>query len=160
MTQMGSNIACQITVQYEKRYAHQHSHQSYVQIVVLKYLVKAEGRAILETKMSLLGIVFVQYIFRFARFYPLTSNLKKTAGVFTESSWLGAAYYLLWYMLCSHVSTFHLVSISATPSILQPNPSHEATLLSVWSFICMSPSYGIAKRLNLIVSIQLACHFP
>ncbi|KAJ8443798.1 hypothetical protein Cgig2_017279 [Carnegiea gigantea] len=72
------------------------------QIVVLKYLVKAEGRAILETKMSLLGIVFVQYIFRFARFYPLTSNLKKTAGVFTESSWLGAAYYLLWYMLCSH----------------------------------------------------------
>ena len=75
-----------------------------VQIVVLKYLVKAQGKAILETKQWLQVIIFVQYIFRFGRFYPLTSDLKKTAGGFAESAWLGAAYYLLWYLLSSHVS--------------------------------------------------------
>ncbi|XP_021721351.1 putative cyclic nucleotide-gated ion channel 8 [Chenopodium quinoa] len=74
------------------------------QIVVLKYLVKAQGKGILETKKWLQIIVFSQYIFRFARFYPLTSDLKKTAGVFAESAWLGAAYYLLWYLLSSHIA--------------------------------------------------------
>lgn len=77
-----------------------------MQIVVLKYLVKAQGKGILETKKWLQIIVFAQYIFRFGRFYPLTSDLKKTAGVFAESAWLGAAYYLLWYLLSSHVSAF------------------------------------------------------
>ncbi|KMT12234.1 hypothetical protein BVRB_5g101790 [Beta vulgaris subsp. vulgaris] len=74
------------------------------QIVVLKYLVKARGKGIMETKKWLQIIVFAQYIFRFARFYPLTSDLKKTAGVFAESAWLGAAYYLLWYLLSSHIA--------------------------------------------------------
>ncbi|KAL2902327.1 Cyclic nucleotide-gated ion channel 1 [Bienertia sinuspersici] len=37
------------------------------QIVVLKYLVKARGKGILETKKWLQIIVFAQYIFRFAR---------------------------------------------------------------------------------------------
>ncbi|KNA23297.1 hypothetical protein SOVF_026090 [Spinacia oleracea] len=74
------------------------------QIVVLKYLVKAQGKGILETKKWLQIIVFAQYIFRFGRFYPLTSDLKKTAGVFAESAWLGAAYYLLWYLLSSHIA--------------------------------------------------------
>ncbi|CAO2820032.1 unnamed protein product [Amaranthus hypochondriacus] len=74
------------------------------QIVVLKYLVKAQGKAILETKQWLQVIIFVQYIFRFGRFYPLTSDLKKTAGGFAESAWLGAAYYLLWYLLSSHIA--------------------------------------------------------
>ncbi|KAL9246779.1 hypothetical protein vseg_020272 [Gypsophila vaccaria] len=74
------------------------------QIVVLKYLFRAQGKALVETKKSLQELVFVQYFFRFARFYPLTSDLKKTAGVFAESAWLGAAYYLLWYMLSSHIA--------------------------------------------------------
>ncbi|XP_057520056.1 putative cyclic nucleotide-gated ion channel 8 isoform X2 [Amaranthus tricolor] len=74
------------------------------QIVVLKYLDKAHGKAILEAKHWLQVIIFVQYIFRFARFYPLTTDLKKTTGSFAESAWLGAAYYLLWYLLASHVT--------------------------------------------------------
>ncbi|KAK9716475.1 hypothetical protein RND81_06G236100 [Saponaria officinalis] len=74
------------------------------QIVVLKYLFRAQGLALVETKKSLQELVFIQYFFRFARFYPLTSDLKKTAGVFAESAWLGAAYYLLWYMLSSHIA--------------------------------------------------------
>ena len=57
----------------------------------------------LETKERLLVVVFLQYIPRFVRFIPLTSELKRTAGVFAETAWAGAAYYLLWYMLASHV---------------------------------------------------------
>lgn len=83
---------------------------SFVQIVVLKYLDKAHGKAILEAKHWLQVIIFVQYIFRFARFYPLTTDLKKTTGTFAESAWLGAAYYLLWYLLASHVSMFIVLS--------------------------------------------------
>ncbi|VVB11542.1 unnamed protein product [Arabis nemorensis] len=37
-------------------------------------------------------------------FVPLTSEIKKTAGAFAEGGWVGAAYYLLWYMLASHIT--------------------------------------------------------
>lgn len=66
---------------------------------------KSKGSEVLNTKQELLNLVFVQYIPRFARFIPLTSEVKKTAGVFAESALAGAAYYLLWYMLASHVSS-------------------------------------------------------
>ncbi|XP_039004654.1 putative cyclic nucleotide-gated ion channel 8 [Hibiscus syriacus] len=72
------------------------------QMVVWKYLHKTKGSEVWATKQALLIIVFVQYIPRFLRFVPLTSELKKTAGTFADSAWVGAAYYLLWYMLASH----------------------------------------------------------
>ncbi|KAJ6326173.1 hypothetical protein OIU78_013302, partial [Salix suchowensis] len=75
------------------------------QIVVWKYLNnKRKGSEVLATKQALLFIVFLQYIPRFARFFPLGSDLKKTAGSFAESAFAGAAYYLLWYMLASHIA--------------------------------------------------------
>ncbi|KAL9250969.1 putative cyclic nucleotide-gated ion channel 8 [Drosera capensis] len=74
------------------------------QIVVWKFITELKGSEVLATKRILRTIVFLQYIPRFARFYPLTSDLKKTAGVFAESAWAGAAYYLLWYMLSSHIA--------------------------------------------------------
>jgi cyclic nucleotide gated channel len=40
---------------------------------------------------------------------PLTSELKRTSGVFAETAWAGAAYYLLLFMLASHVSLFFAV---------------------------------------------------
>ncbi|XP_034695908.1 probable cyclic nucleotide-gated ion channel 5 isoform X1 [Vitis riparia] len=73
------------------------------QIIVWKFLRKGEGLEVLETKQQLLVVVFLQYIPRFVRFIPLTSELKRTAGVFAETAWAGAAYYLLWYMLASHI---------------------------------------------------------
>ncbi|KAG6791233.1 hypothetical protein POTOM_000345 [Populus tomentosa] len=67
------------------------------QIVVWKYLTnKKKGSEVLATKQALLIIVFSQYIPRFGRFFPLTSDLKKSAGSFAESALAGAAYYLLW----------------------------------------------------------------
>ncbi|EPS59341.1 hypothetical protein M569_15467, partial [Genlisea aurea] len=73
------------------------------QIVVWRFLYRSEGTDVLGTKEALVIIVFVQYIPRFLRFVPLTSELKKSAGVFAETAWAGAAYYLLWFMLASHV---------------------------------------------------------
>lgn len=69
-----------------------------------RFLHRAKGSDVLGTKRALVIIVFLQYIPRFLRFVPLTSELKKTAGVFAETAWAGAAYYLLWFLLASHVS--------------------------------------------------------
>ncbi|KAL4279316.1 hypothetical protein GQ457_03G042530 [Hibiscus cannabinus] len=73
------------------------------QLVVWKYIHRSKGSEVWATKQALLIIVFLQYIPRFVRFVPLTSELKKTAGTFADSAWVGAAYYLLWYMLASHI---------------------------------------------------------
>ncbi|XP_019088465.1 PREDICTED: probable cyclic nucleotide-gated ion channel 5 [Camelina sativa] len=73
------------------------------QIVVWRFLQSSNGSDVLATKQALLFIVLVQYIPRFLRVLPLTSELKRTAGVFAETAWAGAAYYLLLYMLASHI---------------------------------------------------------
>ncbi|KAF9589097.1 hypothetical protein IFM89_018828 [Coptis chinensis] len=61
------------------------------------------GAHVLNTKRALLFIVLLQYIPRFLRILPLNSELKRTVGVFAESAFAGAAYYLLWYILASHI---------------------------------------------------------
>ncbi|XP_077253881.1 putative cyclic nucleotide-gated ion channel 5 [Tasmannia lanceolata] len=73
------------------------------QIVIWRFLGGSKGSDVLATKNALLFIVLLQYIPRFLRIFPLTSELKRTAGVFAETAWAGAAYYLLWYMLASHI---------------------------------------------------------
>ncbi|KAG5537403.1 hypothetical protein RHGRI_024739 [Rhododendron griersonianum] len=73
------------------------------QIVVWKFMQQQKGSDVLGTKHALLVIIFLQYIPRFFRLVPLTSELKKSAGVFAETAWAGAAYYLLWFMLASHI---------------------------------------------------------
>ncbi|KAJ4832607.1 putative cyclic nucleotide-gated ion channel 5 [Turnera subulata] len=73
------------------------------QIVVWRFLARSNGSDVLATKQALLFIVLLQYIPRFVRIVPLTSELKRTAGVFAETAWAGAAYYLLLYMLASHI---------------------------------------------------------
>jgi len=86
-----------------------------VQIVVWKYLYRSGRVEVLETKTLLLRIVILQYFPRFIRFLPLASEVKKTAGVFSENALLGAMYYLIWYMLASHVSV-HVIKQSFFPS--------------------------------------------
>ncbi|KAI5660398.1 hypothetical protein M9H77_29191 [Catharanthus roseus] len=74
------------------------------QIAVWRFLHREHGSDVLNTKQELVIIVFLQYIPRFLRIIPLISDLKKTAGVFAESAWAGAAYYLLWFLLASHIA--------------------------------------------------------
>ncbi|KAM3269019.1 putative cyclic nucleotide-gated ion channel 8 [Capsicum chacoense] len=73
------------------------------QIVIWRYLHGSKGPDVLKTKRALVIIIILQYIPRFLRFIPLSSDLKKTAGVFAETAWAGAAYYLLWFVLASHI---------------------------------------------------------
>ncbi|XP_019068645.1 putative cyclic nucleotide-gated ion channel 8 isoform X1 [Solanum lycopersicum] len=73
------------------------------QIVIWRYLGGSRGSDVLITKTLLSYIILIQYIPRFLRFIPLSSDLKKTAGVFAETAWAGAAYYLLWFVLASHI---------------------------------------------------------
>ncbi|XP_021715227.1 probable cyclic nucleotide-gated ion channel 5 [Chenopodium quinoa] len=73
------------------------------QIVIWRYLQRLKGSDVYATKQALLFIVLIQYIPRFVRIIPLFSELKRTSGVFAETAWAGAAYYLLLYMLCSHI---------------------------------------------------------
>lgn len=73
------------------------------QIVVWRFLQNSEGSDVLATKQALFFIVLLQYIPRFFRILPLSSELKRTSGVFAETAWAGAAYYLLLYMLASHI---------------------------------------------------------
>ncbi|CAI9293518.1 unnamed protein product [Lactuca saligna] len=83
------------------------------QIVVWRYLHTSRGSDLLTTKQALLIIILLQYIPRFARIVPLTSELKRTAGVVAETAWAGAAYYLLLYMLASHIvgAFWYLLSV-------------------------------------------------
>ncbi|KAJ6945470.1 cyclic nucleotide gated channel 7 family protein [Populus alba x Populus x berolinensis] len=93
-----------IALQFRTAYV-DHHHGFSDEIVVWKYLTnKKKGSEVLATKQALLIIVFSQYIPRFGRFFPLTSDLKKSAGSIAESALAGAAYYLLWYLLASHLS--------------------------------------------------------
>ncbi|KAL9258177.1 putative cyclic nucleotide-gated ion channel 5 [Drosera capensis] len=73
------------------------------QIVTLKYLLRSQGSDVLTTKQALLWIIIFQFVPRFLRMLPLTSELKRTSGVFAETAWAGAVYYLLLYMLASHI---------------------------------------------------------
>lgn len=75
-----------------------------IQIVAGRFLQRSTGSDVLATKQALLYIILLQYIPRFVRVIPLTSELKRTTGVFAETAWAGAASYLLLYMLASHVS--------------------------------------------------------
>ncbi|XP_066373423.1 putative cyclic nucleotide-gated ion channel 9 [Miscanthus floridulus] len=83
------------------------------QVVIWKFLHRSKGTAMLDTKNSLLFIVFIQYVPRVVRIYPISSELKRTSGVFAETAYAGAAYYLLWYMLASHIvgAFWYLLSI-------------------------------------------------
>ncbi|KAL5730901.1 putative cyclic nucleotide-gated ion channel 5 [Ranunculus cassubicifolius] len=73
------------------------------QAVVWGFLAGKGGSDVLHTKQALFYIVLFQYAPRFYRIYPLTQELKRTVGVFAESAFAGAAYYLLWYILASHM---------------------------------------------------------
>ncbi|KAH8481854.1 hypothetical protein Peur_068536 [Populus x canadensis] len=93
------------------------------QIVVWRFLLRSKGSDVLATKQALLYIIVLQYIPRFFRILPLTSELKRTAGVFAETAWAGAAYYLLLYMLASHIvgSFWYLLAVERNDACWQKN---------------------------------------
>ncbi|XP_059453238.1 probable cyclic nucleotide-gated ion channel 5 [Corylus avellana] len=97
------------------------------QIVVWRFLQNSEGSDVLATKQALFFIVLLQYFPRFLRILPLTSELKRTAGVFAETAWAGAACYLLLYMLASHIvgAFWYLLAVERNDTCWQESCSKE-----------------------------------
>lgn len=73
------------------------------QVVIWIIIPIMRGRAALNTKNALRFIVLFQYLPRFMRIFPLSTEVIRTTGLLTETAWAGAAYNLLFYMLASHV---------------------------------------------------------
>ncbi|XP_073067022.1 probable cyclic nucleotide-gated ion channel 5 isoform X2 [Primulina eburnea] len=96
------------------------------QIIVWRFLQRSKGSDVLATKQALLFIILLQYIPRFLRIFPLTSELKRTSGVFAESAWAGAVSYLLLYMLASHIvgAFWYLLSVERNDTCWQKACKH------------------------------------
>lgn len=73
------------------------------QVVILMVNTIVKGPISHVTKEMLKGVIFVQYIPRIGRIYPLYKEVTATSGIFTETAWAGAAFNLFLYMLASHV---------------------------------------------------------
>lgn len=97
------------------------------QIVVWRFLHSSDGSDVLSTKQALFFIVLLQYIPRLFRMLPLSSELKRTSGVFAETAWAGAAYYLLLYMLASHIvgAFWYLLAVERNDSCWQRACAHS-----------------------------------
>ncbi|KAK6126954.1 hypothetical protein DH2020_039306 [Rehmannia glutinosa] len=91
------------------------------EIVVWRFLQRSKGSDVLATKQALFFIILLQYIPRFARILPLTSELKRTSGVFAETAWAGAVSYLLLYMLASHIvgALWYILSVERNDTCWQ-----------------------------------------
>lgn len=57
-----------------------------------------------STKNVIRLIIIFQYLLRLYLTFPLSYQIIKASGVLLETSWAGAAYNLMLYMLASHVS--------------------------------------------------------
>ncbi|CAK9165783.1 unnamed protein product [Ilex paraguariensis] len=73
------------------------------QVAVLVIIPSLDGPIPLATKDLLKFVIFVQYVPRLIRIYPLYKEVTRTSGIFTETAWAGAAFNLFLYMLASHV---------------------------------------------------------
>ncbi|KAI9089531.1 hypothetical protein K1719_029136 [Acacia pycnantha] len=126
------------------------------QLVAADYLRKAKGLEVLATKTTLLRVVILQYIPRFARFIPLATEVKKTAAVFSDNALVGATYYLVWYMLVSHIvgSAWYLLAIERNDTCWQQACAAAASQGCIKHFLyCESsnrrhPGYEAWRNVN------------
>ena len=64
----------------------------------------------------------------------MTTDLKRTAGVFIEAAWAGAAYYLLWFMLAGHVSASIGSVLSIIFSTFLTHQKQAAVMRSIFDY--------------------------
>ncbi|KAH9626757.1 hypothetical protein KSS87_022071 [Heliosperma pusillum] len=124
-------------------------------IVIWRYLHRLKGSDVYATKQALLFIVLFQYIPRFVRIIPLFSELKRTSGVFAETAWAGAAYYLLLYMLCSHIvgAFWYLVGMERNDTCWQEACSNRNDICEKSYLYCDKQPPGYATWSNTSKSV-------
>lgn len=83
------------------------------QFVILFIIPTMKGPIVLATKETLKVVIFLQYLPRIYRIYPLYKEVKRTSGIVTETAWAGAALNLFLYMLASHVlgALWYLIAV-------------------------------------------------
>lgn len=75
------------------------------QVLIWAVIPSLNGSTMTNTKNVLRFSLILQYLPRLFLIFPLSSQIVKATGVVTETTWAGAAYNLMLYMLASHVST-------------------------------------------------------
>lgn len=88
-------------------------HNSYIkwvhfllfQVLIWAVIPSLKGSTMTNTKNVVRFSIILQYLPRLFLIFPLSSQIVKATGVVTETTWAGAAYNLMLYMLASHVST-------------------------------------------------------
>ncbi|KVH93694.1 Cyclic nucleotide-binding domain-containing protein [Cynara cardunculus var. scolymus] len=128
-------------------------------IVIWRFLQRSRGSDVLSTKQAIFFILLLQYIPRVARIAPLTSELKRTAGVIAETAWAGAAYYLLLYMLASHIvgALWYILSVERNDTCWQracERSNHDTNFLYCGND--HMPGYGSWSNISSLVLTE-AC---
>ncbi|KAI3684538.1 hypothetical protein L6452_33762 [Arctium lappa] len=79
---------------------------------------------------SLSLIIIIQYIPRLFIIFPLNQRITKTTGVIAQTAWAGAAYYLMLYMLASHVigASWYLLAVERQYSCWKEECAQEKNL--------------------------------
>ncbi|KAJ0579834.1 putative cyclic nucleotide-binding domain, Ion transport domain, rmlC-like jelly roll [Helianthus annuus] len=72
-------------------------------------------------------VIIIQYIPRLFVIFPLNQRITKTTGVIAKTAWAGAAYYIMLYMLASHVigASWYLLAIERQYSCWKEECSKE-----------------------------------
>ncbi|KAJ4970620.1 hypothetical protein NE237_003719 [Protea cynaroides] len=83
------------------------------QVLIWAVIPNLNGSTMTNTKNVFRFIIIFQYLPRLFLIFPLSSQIVKSTGVVTETTWAGAAYNLMLYMLASHVlgACWYLLSI-------------------------------------------------
>ncbi|KAI3773627.1 hypothetical protein L1987_48157 [Smallanthus sonchifolius] len=76
-------------------------------------------------------VIIIQYIPRLFVIFPLNQRITKTTGVIAKTTWAGAAYYIMLYMLASHVigATWYLLAIERQYSCWKEECGKEKNLI-------------------------------
>lgn len=92
--------------------------------------------------VSLRLIIFFQYIYRFYSIYPLSFETLNATGVMMETTWLRAAYDLLLFFVCGHVSgaCWFLLTIQRQEQCWKSVCDQEILSCGYKFFDCSSPT--------------------
>ncbi|KAL0299663.1 UNVERIFIED_CONTAM: Cyclic nucleotide-gated ion channel 1 [Sesamum radiatum] len=127
------------------------------QIVILIIIPNLKGSRSLNTKNLLKFVVFLQYIPRVLRVYPLYGEVTRTSGILTETAWAGAAFNLFLYMLASHVlgAFWYLFSIERETTCWERACGDQSACKDA-SFYCEADHTGFIQFLNESCPVQTA----
>ncbi|XP_059315711.1 cyclic nucleotide-gated ion channel 1-like [Lycium ferocissimum] len=119
------------------------------QIVILIIAPSVNRPISLVTKEMLKIVISVQYFPRIFRIYRLYKEVTRTAGLFTESAWGGAAFNLSLYMLASNVvgAVWYLISIERQDSCWR-SACAKIPFCSSHNLYCGGKTNGNALLLN------------